>query len=334
MMANTMRKPQPAWLAGALAAMCAIAPAVAQQGNPAGSYPEKPVRLIVTFAPGASNDILARLIGGKLVDAWGQNFIIDNRPGAGGAIGAATVAKGVPDGYTLLLANSGPSVSAPMIAKEPLYGPRDFTSIVFIGYAPLVILANLSFAPKTPKELVDFAKANPGMTTWGSSGTGTSPHIAILLFQAATGVNVTHIPYKGAAQNMTDLIGGQINVIYTTTVSSEPQIKANRVRGIGVANAGRISLLPNVPTLAEFGIKGAEARIWYGLQGPPGMPAAIVRKLNMEVNKALKMPDVRARLDQLGFEITGGPPQDFEAVVQDEIRKIETLLKAGMLQKE
>src|SRR5688572_26412298 len=222
--------------------LAAVTPGAAQK-NAATDYPTRPVRLIVTFAPGASNDILARLIGGKLGDEWGQNFVIDNRPGAGGAIGVHAVVKAAPDGYTLLLANSGPSVGAPMLAQNPTYSPFDFTQIVYIGYAPLVILANPSFAPRTPKELIDYAKTNPGKISWGSSGTGTSPHIAILLFQAATGTDVTHIPYKGAVQNMTDLIGGQINLIYTTTVSSEPQIKANRVRGIAVAAPKRVAML-------------------------------------------------------------------------------------------
>ena len=308
-------------------------PSGSAQNDGAADYPNKPVRLIVTFAPGASNDILARLIGSKLTEAWGQNIIVDNRAGAGGAIGAGTVAKAAPDGQTLLLANSGPSVGTPLLSKTASYSPRDFTNIVYIGYAPLVILANLGFPPKTPKELIEHAKANPGKITWGSSGNGTSPHIAILLFQAATGTQVTHVPYKGAAQNMTDLLARQIDVIYTTTVSSEPQIKANRVRGIAVASGRRVRLLPDVPTLGEYGIKNAEAQIWYGLQGPQKLPAGIVGKLNAEVNKALQMPDVKARLDQLGFEMEGGSPQAFDTVVKAEIARIEQLLRAGLLQK-
>ena len=317
------------------AALAVVLPGAshAAQADGAADYPNRPVRLVVTFAPGASNDILARLIGSKLTEAWGQNIIVDNRAGAGGAIGAGTVAKAAPDGQTLLLANSGPSVGTPLLSKTPSYSPHDFTNIVYIGYAPLVILAHPGFAPRTPKELVEHAKANPGKITWGSSGTGTSPHIAILLFQSATGTQVTHVPYKGAAPHMTDLLARQIDVIYTTTVSSEPQIKANRVRGIAVASARRVRLLPEVPTLAEFGIRNAEAQIWYGLQGPPRMPAAIVNKLNAEVNRALQMADVKARLDQLGFEMEGGSPKAFDTVVKAEIARIEQLLRAGLLQK-
>jgi tripartite-type tricarboxylate transporter receptor subunit TctC len=321
-------------LLSAVLLLCAAPAASAEPSRAAEAYPTRPIRLIVTFAPGASNDILARLIGSKLTEAWGQNVIVDNRPGAGGSIGAATVAKAAPDGYTLLLANSGPSVGNPLLTRHAGYSPNDFTPIIFIGYAPLVILANPSFAPRNPKELVDYARGNPGKVSWGSSGTGTSPHIAILLFEAATGTRVTHIPYKGAAANMADLLAGQIDVIYTTTVSSEPQIKANRVRGIAVASAQRVKLLPNVPTLAEYGIKNAEARIWYGLQGPLKMPPGVVAKLNAEVNKALQMPDVRVRLDQLGFEIAGGSSADFDAVVKEEIRRIQGFIKAGLLKTE
>ena len=326
-----MKETLKALTAGLASIFFALHAGAATQESGAG-YPNKPVRLVVTFAPGASNDILARLIGAKLTDAWGQNIIVDNRAGAGGAIGATTVARAAPDGHTLLLANSGPSVGAPLLTRNASYSPRDFTNIVYVGYAPLVILANLGFAPKTPKELVDYAKTNPGKISWGSSGTGTSPHIAILLFQAATGTNVTHIPYKGAAPNMADLLARQIDVIYTTTVSSEPQIKANRVRGIAVASAKRVRLLPDVPTLAEFGIRNADAQIWYGIQGPLRMPAGVVNKLNTEVNRALQMADVKARLDQLGFEIAGGSPAEFDAVVRNEISRIEKLLKAGLLQ--
>jgi tripartite-type tricarboxylate transporter receptor subunit TctC len=232
----------------------------------------------------------------------------------------------------LLLANSGPSVGTPLLTKNASYSPHDFTNIVYIGYAPLVILAHPGFAPKNPQELVEYAKANPGKISWGSSGNGTSPHIGILLFQAATATNVTHIPYKGAAQNMADLLARQIDMIYTTTVSSEPQIRAGRVRGIAVASMRRVRLLPDVPTLTEYGIKNAEAQIWYGLQGPLEMPPAIVNKLNAEVNKALQMADVKARLDQLGFEIAGGSPKTFDDVVKHEIARIQKLMKAGLLQ--
>ncbi|MGE5524553.1 MAG: Bug family tripartite tricarboxylate transporter substrate binding protein [Rhodospirillaceae bacterium] len=321
------------WKRMAVAAVC-VAATTGAQAQDARDYPNKPVRWVVPFTPGASNDIIARLMGSKLGEAWGQQFIIDNRPGAGGAVGAETVAKASPDGYTLLLANPGPSVNTPLLLKNALYKVGDFTPVVFIGYAPLIILANPSFPPRNPRELIDYAKANPGKINWGSSGNGSSLHIGLALLQAATGIKVQHVPYKGSGPAITDLIAGQIQAMHTTTVSAESQIKAGRVRVIGVASAKRISLLPDVPTLAESGIKDAEAIVWFGMSGPPGLPRAIVEKLNREVNKALTLPDVKARLDQLGLEVGGGTPQEFANFIKNEAAKVSKLIRAGLLHAE
>jgi len=317
-----------------MAAALAVAVPVAHAQKGATDYPTKPVRLVVPFTPGASNDIIARLFGAKMGDAFGQQIVIDNRPGAGGAIGAETVARALPDGYTLVLANPGPSVNSPLLARKPTFTPADFTNIVFIGYAPLLILANPSFAPRTPKELLDFVKANPGKVAWGSSGVGSSLHIGLALFQASTGANVIHVPYKGAAPAITDVVGGQIQLMHTTTVSGGEQIKAGRVRVVAVAAAKRMSSLPDVQTLAEGGIKDAEAIVWFGLAGPPKLPRAIVDKLNREVNRELTLPDVKARLDQLGLEPEGGTPEAFDKFVKNEVAKVERLIKAGLLKPE
>ncbi|MGZ5160295.1 MAG: Bug family tripartite tricarboxylate transporter substrate binding protein [Burkholderiales bacterium] len=304
------------------------------QGEAAGSYPSRPVRWIVPFTPGASNDIIARLVGQKLTEALGQQFIVDNRPGAGGAVGAETVAKAVPDGYTLLLANPGPSVNTPLMLKRPLYRVEDFTNIVFIGYAPLLILANPKFPPNNPKELLAYAKANPGKVSWGSSGNGSSLHIGLALFQAATNVDVVHVPYKGSGPALVDTVSGQIQAMHTTTVSAESQIKSGRVKVIGVASTKRIALLPDVPTLAESGIKDAEAIVWFGMSGPLKLPRAIVDKLNGQVNRILALPDVKQRLDQLGLEVAGGKPEEFDAFVKKEASKVTRLVKAGLLKTE
>ncbi|MGZ5145848.1 MAG: Bug family tripartite tricarboxylate transporter substrate binding protein [Burkholderiales bacterium] len=304
------------------------------QGEAAGSYPSRPVRWIVPFTPGASNDIIARLVGQKLTEALGQQFIVDNRPGAGGAVGAETVAKAVPDGYTLLLANPGPSVNTPLMLKRPLYRVEDFTNIVFIGYAPLLILANPKFPPNNPKELLAYAKANPGKVSWGSSGNGSSLHIGLALFQAATNVDVVHVPYKGSGPALVDTVSGQIQVMHTTTVSAESQIRSGRVKVIGVASNKRIALLPDVPTLAESGIKDAEAIVWFGMSGPLKLPRAIVDKLNGQVNRILALPDVKQRLDQLGLEVAGGKPEEFDAFVKKEASKVTRLVKAGLLKTE
>ncbi|MES2564507.1 MAG: tripartite tricarboxylate transporter substrate binding protein, partial [Pseudomonadota bacterium] len=297
-------------------------------------YPNRPVRWVVPFTPGASNDIIARLVGQKLTEAWGQQFVIDNRPGAGGAIGAETVAKGMPDGYTLLLANPGPSVNTPLMMKRASFGVQDFTNIVFIGYAPLIIVAHPKFAPNNPKELLAYAKSNPGKVTWGSSGNGSSLHIGLALFQAATSVDVVHVPYKGAGPALIDAVSGQIQVMHTTTVTAESQVKASRIKVVGIASTKRSPLLPDVPTLAESGIKDAEAIVWFGMSGPPQLPRAIVEKLNAQVNKIVALPDVKQRLDQLGLEVEGGTPTQFEAFVNKEAAKVARLIKAGLLKVE
>lgn len=300
----------------------------------AADYPHKAVRWVVPFTPGASNDIIARLIAAKLGDAWGQQFIIDNRPGAGGLVGADTVAKAAPDGYTLLLSNPGPNVNAPLLTKRSPYKVDDFAPIIFIGYAPLLILANPAFPPRNPRELLDYLKANPGKVNWGSSGNGSSLHIGLALFQAATGVNVTHVPYKGSAPAITDVMAGQIQLMHTTTVSAEAQIKSGRVRVIGVASPKRIALLPDVPTLAESGIKDAEAIVWFGMSAPAKTPRPIIEKLNLEANRILGLPDVKKRLDELGLEIQGGTPEQFAAFISREVGRINKLIKIGALRPE
>ncbi len=316
------------------AAAAVISAGGASAADNAGSYPTRPVRWVVPFTPGASNDIIARLVGQKLSEAFAQQVVVDNRPGAGGSIGADTVAKAAPDGYTLLLANPGPSVNTPLMLKRSSYKVEDFTNIVFIGYAPLIIIANPKFSPNNAKELLAYAKANPGKVSWGSSGNGSSLHIGLALFQAATAVDVVHVPYKGSGPAITDTMGGQIQVMHTTTVSGEAQIKAGRIKVLGIASAKRSPLLPEVPTLAESGIKDAEAIVWFGMSAPPRLPRAIVDKLNGQVNKIIALPDVKQRLDQLGLEVAGGKPEAFDAFVKNEAAKVARLIKAGLLKAE
>ena len=231
-------------IAAAAACGCFISNASAQSAR---DYPDKPVRWVVPFTPGASNDVIARLVAAKLLDKWGQQFIIDNRPGAGGLIGGDTVAKAAPDGYTLLLSNPGPNVNSPLLSKTSPYKVDDFAPVIYFGYAPLLILANPALPVRNPKDLLEYMKANQGKINWGSSGTGSSLHIGLAVLQAATGIKVTHIPYKGSAPAITDLIGGQIQFMHTTTVSAETQIKAGRVRVIALASSKRQALLPDVP---------------------------------------------------------------------------------------
>ena len=293
----------------------------------ASGYPSRPVRWIVPFAPGASNDITARLLAQKMTESLGQQFVVDNRPGAGGSIGAGLVATATPDGYTLLHANPGPSVNNVILRKRSSYKMEDFAPVVFIGYVPLIIVATPSLPANNIKEFVTYAKANPGKVTWASSGLGSSLHIGLALFQAASGVDVVHVPYKGTAPALLDVVPGRVQVMHTTTVSAATHIKSNRVKVLGVAGPERQAVQPNVATLEEQGVKNAEATVWFGLQAPAKTPQPIIAKLNAEVNKTLQLPDVKQRLDQLGLIVKGGSPQDFAAFMKTEADRLQMLIR-------
>ena len=307
-----------------LAGLAAV-PAAAQDA--AANYPSKPVRWIVPFTPGASNDITARLFAQKMSELAGQQFVIDNRGGAGGSIGAQMAAEATPDGHTLLHANPGPSVNNVIMRRKSPYQIADFAPVFFMGYTPLLILASPKFAANNGRELVSYAKANPGKLTWGSSGNGSSLHIGLALFGAATGLDFVHVPYKGTAPAMTDVMSGRVDVMHTTVVSAEAQIKAGRVKVLAVAAPKRQAVLPNVPTLLEEGIKNAEATVWFGVQVPAKTPRPIVNKLNAQMNQILAMPDVQARLDQLGLVKVGGTPEEFGAFIKTEAEKLSMLIK-------
>jgi tripartite-type tricarboxylate transporter receptor subunit TctC len=311
------------------AVACGIAglmalPALAQ--GPAAAYPSKPVRWVVPFTPGASNDITARLFAQKMSEATGQQFIIDNRPGAGGSIGAQLAAEAAPDGHTLLHANPGPSVNNVIMRRKSPYQINDFAPVFFMGYTPLLILASPKFAANNSRELVSYAKANPGKLTWASSGNGSSLHIGLALFGAATGLDIVHVPYKGTVPAITDVMSGRVDVMHTTVVSAEAQIKAGRVKVLAVAAPKRQAILPNVPTLLEEGIKNAEATVWFGVQVQAKTPRPIINKLNSQMNQIMTMPDVQARLDQLGLVKVGGTPEEFGAFIKTEADKLSMLI--------
>lgn len=312
--------------------VCAmLLPAAALAAQPGESYPTKPVRVVVPFAAGASTDLIARLLGQKLSETYGHQFIVDNRPGAGGAIGAETVARSEPDGYTLLVTNPGPSINNILLKKKPSYTFADFAPIVYIGSAPVIAVVNSKFPANDMKELIAYAKANPGKVTWGSSGNGSNPHAALELLKAVTGVNIIHVPYKGTAPALTDTVSGQIDGLYTTTVSAEAFIRSNRAKVIGVAGPKRQALIPNVPTLVEQGIKGADNLLWMGLVTSAKVPRAIVEKLNREVNRILQLPDVKQRFEQLGLDAEGGTVEHFGAFIRRQADDMKRLIASGAL---
>jgi tripartite-type tricarboxylate transporter receptor subunit TctC len=302
--------------------------------QPIAAYPSKPVRLVVPFPPGGSSDIVARIVSRQLSETSGQQFVIDNRPGAGGTIGAETVARAAPDGYTIMLTNPGPSVHNVVLRKKPTYGLSDFAPIVYVGYAPIILVAHPKVPARTTADLVSYARANPGKINWASPGNGSNPHIALELLKAATRIDVVHIPYKGAGPALTEVVAGQVDVLYASLISADGHIKAGRLKVLGVGGAKRQAALPDVPTFTEQGIKVADANLWIGLVTATKVPRAIVEKLNAAVNKSLQQSDVRQRFEQLGVEIEGGTPEKFGRFMKQEMDTVSALVKSGALQVE
>jgi tripartite-type tricarboxylate transporter receptor subunit TctC len=315
----------------AIAAAGAL-PAFAQQ--PVADFPVRPIRMVVPFTPGGSNDIVARLIGMKMAEGWGQQVVIDNRPGAGGALGAELVARAVPDGHTLILSNPGPSVHNILLRKKPLYGFDDFAPVIYVGYAPAIIIVNPKLPANNIREFVAYAKAHPGKISWGSPGTGSNPYIGMEMFKAAAKIDVTHVPYKGTGPAMTDLVAGQIDALQSSVASTEAYLKSGRVRVLAVAAAKRQAQIPEVSTLAEQGISGADIVIWYGLLTAARTPRAVIDKLNREVNRILLLPDVKARFDAMGAEIEGGTPEKFAAFIRSEAAALRRLIDSGAVSPE
>jgi len=311
-----------------IAAVLALACATAS----AQQYPNKPVRLVVPFTPGGSTDIVARLITQKLSEFWGQQIVIDNRPGAGGAIGAELVARAAPDGYTIMLTNPGPTLHNAVLRKKPTYALADFAPVVFVGYTPNLIVATLRLPAGNLKELIALARANPGKINWASPGTGSNPHVALEMLKLATGINVVHVPFKGAAQAFTDLVAGQVDAQYSSFISTEAHVKAGRLKVLGVSGTKRLSALPEITTFREQGVEGADSTLWIGFVTAARTPRALIDKLNVGVNRVLQMPDVRGRLEQLGLEIVGGTPEKFGAFIAGEAERLRPLVAAGTLQ--
>ena len=315
----------------ALSLCCASACIAAGTSEPVDSFPSKPIRWVVPFTPGASTDLIARTIGQRLSEIWGRQIIVDNRPGAGGAIGAEIVARAAPDGYTLLLATVGPNIGNTLLVKKPAYRVEDFAYVAVAADNPMVLLVNPSIPAKTPGEFVDYVKARPGEVNWASAGVNSTPHISMAIFAAATGVKLVHVPYKGGALAMIDVVSGQVAGILTSVATAETQIRTGRVRVIGVAGPKRQSAIPDVPTFAETGIRNAESPNFYGMAAPARTPPAIVRKLNAGMNDALAQPEVRKRLVDLGMDIVGGSPENATKYVMTQVERVRGLIKAGVL---
>ncbi len=312
-------------LAG-LAAICAAvfltAPAHAQT-----AYPAKPIRIVVPFAPGGTSDILARSIGQKLTDAWGQPVIVENRAGANGNVGADFVAKAAPDGYTMLLSDVGALSINPSVYPNMPYDPvKDFAPVIMVSYSPHVLGVHPSVPVNNIRELIDYAKANPGKMNFANSGTGGAPHLAAIAFAQRTGIQWTYIPYKGGSQAVADVAAGQANVIMNGMLATYPTVKSGRIRGLAVSSAQRIASAPELPTIAEM-LPGFETGSYQGLLAPAGTPRDIVARVNAEITKILATQDMRDRLAAQGTEVRSGTPESLGTFISSEKTRWAQVIK-------
>jgi tripartite-type tricarboxylate transporter receptor subunit TctC len=301
----------------------------------AQTYPAKPVTFIVPFSPGGGTDISARTVAAKLTAKWGYAVLVENRAGAAGILGADAVAKARPDGYTLLIANLGTqSINPSLYPKLPYNPDAAFAPISLICELPFVLMASPSFVPNTVKELVAYARANPEKVTFASSGQGGSPHLTAEIFQLATGTRMTHVPYKGGGPAMTDLMAGHVNLLFASVLEGSGHIKAGKLKGLAVSHARRSPALPDVPTLAEAGVKGAESGSWIALLAPAGTPAAIIEKVAADVKEVVAAPDTRDKLIAQGAVPQASTPAELQGLIDADLSRYGRIIREKGLKAE
>jgi tripartite-type tricarboxylate transporter receptor subunit TctC len=315
-----------------LAAGAAALPAVSRIAW-AQTYPTRPVRLIVPFAPAGSTDIVARLMGQWLSERLGQQFVIENRPGGGGNIGTEAVVRASPDGYTLLMVGGWNAINATLYDKLSFNFIRDIAPVAGISREPYVIAVHPSVPAKTVPEFIAYANANPGRVNMASGGTGAPSHVSGELFKMMAGVNMVHVPYRGAAPALADLLAGQVQVYFAPTAASIAYIKAGRLRALAITSAKRSEALPDLPTVGEF-VPGYETSLWLGLGAPKNTPAEIVEKLNKEINAGLADPKIKARFADLGGDVLALSPADFGRLIAEETEKWGKVIRAANIKAE
>ena len=305
----------------------AAQPPVADQ-----AYPTRPIRLIVPYPPGGGNDTLARLFGLKLTEAWGQQIVVDNRPGAGTLIGTQLAARAVPDGYTMLLSSIATHAIAPNLYAKPGFDPvKDFAPITLLAIAPTVLCVNAAVPASTVKELIALAKAKPGELKFASGGSATPPHMAGEIFASMTGIRLTHVPYKGGAPAHAGLIGGETTMMFDTAASILPHVRSGRLKSLAIARAARLAEYPNLPTFTEAGLPGYEVNAWYSMHAPAGVARPVIEKWHGALVGALKLPDIQERLKVLGSESVGNTPQEFAKFIQAEhVKYAKAIRDAGV----
>src|SRR5687768_13334012 len=311
-------------LAAAALLFCAAGLAGAQ------TYPQRAIHIIVPFPPGGGNDTVARAIAQEASPGLGQSLVVDNRPGAGGIIGADAAARSAPDGYTLFLGGVASHAVNPHLHPKLSYDPiKDFAPITLVASAPSVLVVHPSVPARTIKEFADYARANPTKLNYASNGNGSSSHMAAVLYETNAGVKMTHVPYKGVGPALTDLMSGRIELMFNSIVAILPHIQSGKLRALAVTSKNRSSLLPEVPTIAESGWPAYEAGSWYGILAPAGTPPAIIDRLHKEIVKSLRDPEVQKRLSSEGADVIGSTPQEFAAHIKAELARMGQAIKAA-----
>ncbi len=301
-----------------------------QAAAQAANYPSKSIRIIVPFAPGGPNDLLGRIIGQKLNETWGRPVVIENRGGAGGTIGVDAGAKSTPDGYTIIMGGSSNLAVAPGLYAKLAYDPlRDLTPITNVAIVPYVLAVNPHVPARSVKELVTIARSKKGLLSYGSSGTGAMSHLAAELFRAASGADMVHVPYKGTAPSVTDMIAGQIDMMFADLAAVAQHAKAGKLRLLATAGGKRSTAAPQLPTMAEAGVKDYAVDAWFGIVAPIATPKDIIAKLNTAIVTALKAHDVRQRFEELGYEAIGDTPEQFGATIKSDIEKFSRLIRSA-----
>ena len=302
-------------------------------GAAAQAFPSKPIKIIVPYSPGGTTDLVARLVAQKLSERFGQPVLVDNKPGANGLIGADAVAKAAPDGYTLGIASPGTHAANASLYKTMPYDTiKDFTPVTLAVSAPMLLVVHPSLGVNSVKELIAAAKAKPGAISYASGGSGSSQHLAMELFKNMAGVDMTHVPYKGSAASYPDLLGGTVKVEMDVLPTALPPVKAGRLKVIATGSSKRLAVLPDVPTIAESGVPGYESSSWYGFVAPANLPPALLQKLNGEIVRALREPDVKDKLVNAGVIVVAGTPQEFAAHIRSEMDKAARIIKTANIQ--
>jgi tripartite-type tricarboxylate transporter receptor subunit TctC len=297
-------------------------------------WPSRPVKMVIPFPAGGPTDVMTRVLSDKLSQALGQPVVVENKPGAGGTIGADFVAKSAPDGYTFVMATGSTHSVGPYLGKVPYDPVKDFTPVIYVGYATNILLVSPVLGVNNVRELIALAKKTPGGLNYSTSGIGSVAHLTSEMFAAQAGIKLVHVPYKGTQQSIPDLASGQVALLFDNVLTAKPHVDSKRLKGIAISSLKRSSIVPDIPTIDESGLPGFDSWNWFGIFGPAGTPRAVVERLNTEMNRILADAAVRERFYGLGFEVTGGTPAEFLAVMQSESQRWSKVIREANVKAE